>query len=443
MASSKYTCALQAYDLWTQYPVQDTVEETIITQHRPLAPVEFNKAIEFEVHTSLDEYILFNKSFFEQKIRIDLSRLDGEAVTSDDWKNISVVNQLLPSTISQLKLEIANNTIPDSQDTYPYKAYFENLLGFDDSAKKSHLTSILWSKDDSKNMDEPNIERSQYLRPTKIGKPGKGNVIQLIGKNNLDLTFQGRAFIGGSVFRLKYFHTKPEFFLMVKDLNLLPKVHLESAVLYISRARVNPAILQAHNAALKIRPAQYPMVTGVVKRAVLKKDTVDAIIENIILGPQPNRIFVAFVENKAFNGSFTKNPYNFKLFDISHLCFYRNGQSLPTIPFQPDVDNGHTLREYYSFMDAANQTGTSTYIDINRDEWNSGYGIFGVNFTPDLSDGCGMDGHVNHLKTGSTRLQVIFRKPLPTAVTVLMYCEFDTVLQIDQDRNPIVTYNNV
>ena len=438
-----YSCALQSFDLWTEYPVQETIQESIITEHRPLAPVEFNKATEFEIQSSPDEYILFDRSYYEQKIRIDISKLDGTSITYDDWAKVSIVNNFLPSTISQIKMEIANNTMPDSQDTYSYKAYFENLLGFDETAKKSHLSSIIWTKDISGKMDELNTERAKYLSPAKLTEKGKGNTIELIGKQHIDIAFQGRAFLGGSKIRFRYFHQKPEFFLMIKDQNIVPKVYIESAVMYIRRARVNPSILAAHEAALKIRPAQYPMVAGVVKRAVLKKDTVDAIIENVVVGPQPNRIFVAFVENDAFNGSLKKNPYNFKLFDISYLCFYRNGQSFPSIPFTPDVQHGKTLREYYSFMDAANQLGTSNFIDINRKEWAQGYGIFGVNFTPDLSDGCGMDGHLNHIKTGSSRLQVIFKTPLPSAVTVLMYCEFQTTLQIDSDRNPIVTYNDV
>ena len=278
---------------------------------------------------------------------------------------------------------------------------------------------------------------SNFIKARGTDK-GVGNTVELMGRLHLDFAFQGRALIGGVPLRIKLIPTKPEFSLTVTATEIKPVITVENATIYVRRAKVTNQVLRAHNEVLAIRPAKYPSTRAEVKRSILKQNTIDAIVENLVTGRLPRRIFIAFVSNEAANGSFSKNPYNFKLFNINFLSCYVNGHPYPTIPFQPNVSKNHTLREYYSLMDAANQTGTSTYLDIDRDDFNNGYGIFGINLSPDLSDGCGMTGHIGPIKEGSLRVQVIFKSPLPETVTMLTYCEFDSIFQIDANRNPIV-----
>ena len=427
-----YACALQAFDLWGDVPVQQTIDETTVTEHRPISQIDATKPIEFEIKTAVDEYILFKETYAYFKVRVDIAKSPG-SIEANDWKKVSPVNNFMHSLISQIDVQISNNIITLSPQTYAYKAYFETLLGFDDSAKKSHLTSVLWHKDITSKMDEPNESRSAFI----ASSDETGKTLELMGRLHIDLSFQGRAFLGGTELRLKLYPSKPEFCLMIKG-NIKPVLYIESVSLFVRRAKVNPAVVQAHQQALATKPAKYPLTRGEVKRSILKKGTIDASIENVIAGKLPRRIFIAFVSNESANGSFTKNPYNFKLYDISFLSCYINGHPFPAIPYQPS--EGNTLREYFSFMDAANQTGTSTYIDIDRTDYMNGFAIFGFNLSPDLSDGCGMAGHISAIREGSLRVQVVFKNALPETVTMLTYCEFDSFLQIDANRNPVVDF---
>jgi len=67
--------------------------------------------------------------------------------------------------------------------------------------------------------------------------------------------------------------------------------------------------------------------------------------------------------------------------------------------------------------------------------------MFGFNFADDGSNGCGMNGHVNPIKRGSLGLKMMFRRPLDEAINVLMYCEFDNVIEIDKDHQVTTDYN--
>lgn len=430
-----YVCALDSFDLWGLPPVQDTIEDTTVTEHRPISQLQADTPLEFQLNTAADEYILFKDSYLYFRIKVHLDKQTG-VVGLGDWAKVSTVNNLLHSMIKHVEVDINNNTITMAPQTYAHKAYIETLLGYDDSAKKSHLTAALWYKDTT--MEGINEARQAFIKGANVQNPRDGSPVELMGRLNLDLCFQSRAFIGGANIKITITLHKNSFFLMINETGLSATVSLENAIFYARRARVNPQIVMAHQKALAVQPAKYPLTRGEVKTNLIHKGTVDTILENVVTGKMPRRIFICFVDNEALNGSYKKNPFNFQLFDLSFLCCYVNGHAVPAIPYQPK--DGNTLREYHGLMDALDQTGTSNYCEINRHSFNNGYAIFGINMAPDLSDGCGATGHVNRIKTGAIRIQVIFGKPLDQPVTCLTYCEFDSVLQMDIDRNPIVDF---
>jgi hypothetical protein len=50
---------------------------------------------------------------------------------------------------------------------------------------------------------------------------------------------------------------------------------------------------------------------------------------NMFQGGLPNRIVIGMVGADAFNGTYTKNPFNFKNYDITTLGLTVNGENLP------------------------------------------------------------------------------------------------------------------
>jgi hypothetical protein len=55
---------------------------------------------------------------------------------------------------------------------------------------------------------------------------------------------------------------------------------------------------------------------------------------NLIQGGLPNRIVIGMVDADAFNGTYTKNPFNFKNYDITTMGLTVNGENLPVKPLQ-------------------------------------------------------------------------------------------------------------
>ncbi len=50
-------------------------------------------------------------------------------------------------------------------------------------------------------------------------------------------------------------------------------------------------------------------------------------------------------------------------------------------------------------------------------------------------------GYVNPIKRGTLRLEMKFAEALKETINVLLYCEYDNLIEIDATRNAFTDYN--
>ena len=131
------------------------------------------------------------------------------------------------------------------------------------------------------------------------------------------------------------------------------------------------------------------------------------------------------VDNDAYNGTFAKNPFHAKHNKLNFLALYVDGQQVPAKPLQPQFDADGT---YKMFQDEGN--------DITRQDFAEGYTLFAFDITPDCCDG----SHFNLVHKGNLRVEMHFDEPLEQTVNVVVYGEFESVLEIDRNRNVVYDY---
>jgi hypothetical protein len=330
---------LPELDIFGVPPTQTSIERTYTTEHRPIAALDSSASIQFEIHTGIDEYIQFRDTELYLRLKIKLHKANAQAIVESDWDKVSPVNYLLHSLFKQVDVEIGDKQITLSPQTYAYRSYFEGLLGFKDDAKKSYLSAALWSNDSPK--DKPDANLSAVFKTTSA----VSKEVELMGKLHLDITFQERALLGGSTVILRLHPHAPTFYLMVNDENIKPKVEFTEASLFVQRAKVSPLVVEAHNQALTMSPAKYPITHCQVKTFTINNGTIDAMIDNIVSGQMPRRAYVALVPNDAYNGTYTKNPYNFKHYDVNFIACYLDGVQYPTKAYQSDFEKKLYIRE--------------------------------------------------------------------------------------------------
>ena len=342
-------------------------------------------------------------------------------------------------------MTIGSKTITQAPQTYSYKSYFEALLSYSKDAKKSFLVGAHFTKDgaslESAIADSVDALRNEIFTPS-TASVATSNEIDMYGKMHLEMGYQPKLLLGGVEVSFALKPNSPSFYLMCNDDKLVAKLEFTEAILYVHRSKIAPHIIQGHSSGLEIASAKYPLVRGEVKAITLTRGVFDVLVDNVVNGQLPRRIFIAFVEHDAFTGSFTKNPFNFKNLGLNFLATYVNGVQFPSKAFTPDYTNGLYIREYMSLFESTNKINLmDSNINISRDSYPNGMTIYGINFAPDLSDGCcGTSSHANVIKNGQLRIECHFKTALKQTTNMLCYLEYDNMLEIDSTRNVTTNY---
>ena len=76
------------------------------------------------------------------KIKVFIEKPLKAAVTLDDWKDVSIVNNFMNSLFKQIDIGIGGQRITQPYHTYPYKSHLEIKLEEAKGLKKYYLTSM-------------------------------------------------------------------------------------------------------------------------------------------------------------------------------------------------------------------------------------------------------------------------------------------------------------
>ncbi|KAL0829827.1 hypothetical protein ABMA28_003310 [Loxostege sticticalis] len=194
------------------------------------------------------------------------------------------------------------------------------------------------------NADESNkgfTERQKYVKESKV--------VEMIGYLHGDIFNQEKFLINGVEMCVKLVRSRDSFNLMAPTSDIKVKVSITDATLLVRKARINPSVLLAHQKVLASTTAKYPITRAEVKVLTIPSGVQGKTLDNVFLGQIPKRCIIGFVNNTAFNGSFTKNPFDFDNFGMNKFSLYIDGMQIPSKALQPSFSNGvHTIM-YHTF----------------------------------------------------------------------------------------------
>jgi len=76
-----------------------------------------------------------------------------------------------------------------------------------------------------------------------------------------------------------------------------------------------------------------PVVRTQIKKFVVSSGISSKIIPNIFTGQLPRNIIISFVDSTAYNGASSRNPYNFKHFNLKNISLRVDGITTPSMPY--------------------------------------------------------------------------------------------------------------
>lgn len=410
--------------------VQKSVTEVLDTVHNPTSYSRnwsSSSLVEFVIDLAENEYMLMHET--SMYLGMLITKKGGGAWTpADDNEAASVtpVNNLFHSAIDRVQVKIGSSGHLVDITDYAYKAYLSTLLGYNETAKTTHLRSVGWIEDED-------TRRNSFIAKTKMTK------IDLRGRLFYDFDHQCRGIVGGSKVTIRITLKSPRFFLKVKaDTKVQFGAELDDVRLYVKRFKVAESKVKAHQKALQSVNAKYPMTTSEVKTFSIRSGSTAVSVDNLVTGKMPSRMYVVLVEKNAYSGSNTIDPFEFKPFNLESISCFVDGVQTPNRPYTADFENNNAIELYYQMYEAMNEHDADTKFEIEYQDFLEDKCVIAFNFNPDLSNGYSLGGHCNPQKQGHMRLDLRFSKALSTDIHLIALCEFDTLYEIDVFRNLIL-----
>ena len=434
-------CFKSEIDLISIPPTQKAIEKSKIIEYHPIASLSDDGPLEFVIPASGDQYL--DLATNELVIKAKITKQDGSSI--DAGTKVGPVNLFLHSLFSNLTVTWNEKLVSSATGNYAYRAYIENLLTYGTNAKKSQLSSALYFKDVAGKMDSSDPtdgDENEGLNRRYAFTEG-GNTVDLAGRLHASVFNQDRLLINGVEVKVKLTRAQPEFCLMSSVTNPTFKVKIVDAVWKVRKVQVSSDLMLEHARALSRKVnIRYPITRIECKMFRIPRGNHSIDHENLFLNQIPKRLVVGMLDSAAYHGSFSRNPFNFKHYNLNFLEITVNGESVPMKAIQPkyDTHGGQQFIEAYQTLFAG--TGKKYKdegIDISREEYPFGYCLYAVDLSPDLSSGEG--GHFNLIHQGSVNLKAQFSSALPETVNLVVYAEFQNIVEVNRERQVLYDYS--
>jgi len=299
------------------------------------------------------------------------------------------------------------------------------MLAYSKEYKKSQAQCALYYKEKDPTSTSIVVEDG-YKQRYDLTKQSK--TFEMIGRPFSDIFFQTRYIIPGIDVRVQ-FHRSPEEFCLFAPIDAIFIVDIQEARLIVQKHTLLPSIQVSHLQMWESgRPISYPMRKVEIKTYTLAPGTVQSTNENLICGLLPDGVIIGFTSSVAHMGSIQTNPYNFEHFGIKYIDVSINGDQPTALPIHLDWDSDQYIQSYYNIFGGLGIANDDIGLEVTREEFKNGKALF----VYDLR-------HVRESfatpKYGNVKIDLKFTAGLTSAVTVLVYAEYQSVLHIDKNKS--------
>ena len=405
-----------------------------------------DEAAKFDVLTYDGTKVTVNDYYKELKKDDDPLR-DGETlVTVFEGSQAAITEAANDVTEKNAKALADNYTLPDDWDT------------IDNTAFKTHLKDYFEKVKVFRTTDKDAVMAKVKEEALKATRDYVGKMVNKVKVNNgyvqrRKLILRSREFdfyipVCSDIFqsdrllhpsismKLKLGRATEAFSLLHGGDNKF-KIDLQNLRLYGRFIQLGQSIVKQHQTLIdQKKPLVYPIKRTIMRTYNIPQGEMSIYVSNMFFGGDlPKSIIIGFVETEAYHGSYKKNPWNFKHFNLRSAILRVNGESCPADPIKPNFKKNLFMREYLEFY-------RNIGIDMNDDAGNMitpelyRGGQFFLSF--DLTgDQCNMHHHHKTI-SGAIDFNAVFNEELPVSVTVIVHAVTEAQIEIVKDKNPVV-----
>ena len=403
----------------------------------------------------LDDFVDLGRSYFTMELSLKKSDAGNLVANEKLWP----VNNLAHSIIKQIDLQLNGALISPQSDTYHYKAYLETLLSYDREDGKTVLGPQGWFNQvdfppqwtaNNTNTAGPHADWTNLPANHKgalaamvaeTAKYAGGVTHSLVFTLHLEVFHTGKLLVPGIEIKMKFHFNGPTLFLngvgeagrlMEGDVKL--RFHL--CQLRLNEAVYNSLSTQRHN---EEKIATYPTVRSEIRTFSMQGNLVRFDIPNLFQNRIPDRLIVGLLDSRAFNGDVTRDPFCFQKFGLRSIKQIVKGEEYPYETLHLVHNNGtRDNLGYFRFLQASGAWCKKKGNMVELGDWGQGKNCSLYMFD-NVANGCADSQRLNPKQSGDLQLSLEFGAAPNTNITVLVYGEFENLLEID--KNGAVLYN--
>lgn len=390
-------------------PTQTAIESTYEVEYRPGASLDQANSYEIDIPASEDFTDLASTYV---NLLVNVTTGDGKALEAD--KAVSTIENFGNALFNQIDMILGSINTMKANNTYHYQAYIEDRL----FKHKNH---------------------------TDIGSEGYTNQdprsCDMYFRLHLPMCEQDKLLINGVPIRFKFSKTKEDFVLLKRNVEASGpfKLKFEKFSIFIKRVKLFPEAHKSIIMGLEKGPAKYFITRNEVKHFSISAEQTSVAIENVYSGSLPKRLLIGLVDDKAFTGDLSLNPFKFENFGVNYIALSMDGVMIPSIPYQPNFSEKQYTREFMCLYRYFNQDEGLPQIDISYSDYSDTHTFFAFDLTPDGTIGA-ETGTLSLVKRGHIRLDLKFAAKLPKAIKVIVFAQFDNLVTIDKNRQVNIDY---
>ena len=409
--------------------------------------------ISFQIDQSTDFFNL-GDSYFEMELQIKTTAENNIAQAT----RLFLANNLANTLIKQLMVCMNGTLVNPMTDNYHLTSFIETVLNNDaDDAEK-----LLYPQGWFQGLDIPDDGEAGELSgdaatPTHadyaaLNSDRKamvdfrmdflgGNRVKLRFTPNLEIFRMGRLLVPVRL-NFKLFLNNPNLWTICyhgADVLRLQEEDI-SMKFVLQQVKVQPSVhLEIEQKRKSGQKATYPTVRTAIRTYSHATDNQHFECDNPFQGKVPNRLVVGLLKQTAFNSAITDNPFGFGKFNLSSIKILLGGEEYP-YEILTLLYNAATSDRvgYHRFLRA---TGCFTRGHGNLlSPKNWGNGKKGNLFVFDTTANSALDSPILNPKLREDlRVVIDFGANPGSNPTVVLYGEFENILEIDGDRG--VTYD--
>ena len=424
----------------TDISMQASREVQINPQTTGITPISF----EFTSSSYLD----LSKSFTELELQIKNA---ADAANFAAATRTHLVNNLPHSLFKQLVVRLNGTLITPQTDSYHHLAFIETVLNHDKEDAEDLLEcqgfyDCLDVPDngdgDALTANQADTTRDDYKALPEDKKRVVNARIKFLGGNRVVLRFTpalevfhlSRLLVPNVQIQLQLYLNDPAMWCVQYTGAIVPRMTEAdiSARLILKQVTLQPNVdMELRAKRNKGATVSYPVVRSAIRTFAHPATSRDFQCQDPFYKQVPNRIIVALVRQAAFNGDRRYNPFTYELNNLQSITLTINSEEYPYTTLELNHDNAHKdVRGYHRFLEATGCLQRGKGNLIKRKDW--GHGKRACLLAFDTTANNAVDSPVlNPEQTGDVVLKIHFGDNPPYPLTVLVYGEFENVIEIN------------